>query len=148
MRSSAPLTTLGFERGLSELGLGGLGRYIVLLSVLLFAISTAISWSYYGDRCAYYLFGTRGILPYKVVFLIMHFLGAVVAVTTIWDVGDVALSLVTLPNVISLVLLSGTLKKITNSYFERQPWKEDYEAHRRWVEERRRKKLEAQQRKP
>ncbi len=148
VRSSAPLTTLGFERGLAELGLGGVGRYIVLLSVLLFAISTAISWSYYGDRCAYYLFGTKGILPYKMVFLIMHFLGAVVAVTTVWDVGDVALSLVTLPNVISLVLLSGTLKKLTDSYFERQPWKEDYEAHRRWIEERRRKKLGAAKREP
>jgi len=48
--------------------------------------------------------------------------GAVLAVTTIWDIGDVALSLVTLPNVITLVLLSGLLKKVTDSYFERQPW--------------------------
>ena len=91
VRTSAPLTTLGFERGLAPIGLGGLGRYIVLLSVILFAISTAISWSYYGDRCANYLFGPKAILPFKAVFVAMHFVGAVLAVTTIWDLGDVAL---------------------------------------------------------
>ena len=121
-RNSSPLTTLGFERGLEPLGLGYLGRYLVLLSVFLFAISTAISWSYYGDRCANYLWGKKAILPYKLVFLIMHVFGAVLAVTTIWDIGDVALSLVTLPNVISLLLLSGLVKKLTDSYFERKPW--------------------------
>ncbi|WP_412068057.1 alanine/glycine:cation symporter family protein [Rubrivirga sp. IMCC43871] len=131
VRTSAPLTTLAFERGLAPIGWGGLGRYIVLLSVILFAISTSISWSYYGDRCANYLFGTRAILPYKAVFVVMHFVGAVLAVTTIWDLGDVALSLVTIPNVIALVLLSGTLKKLTDSYFEREPWIENEEAHKK-----------------
>ncbi|WP_412062702.1 alanine/glycine:cation symporter family protein [Rubrivirga sp. IMCC45206] len=131
VRTSAPLTTLAFERGLAPIGWGGLGRYIVLLSVVLFAISTSISWSYYGDRCANYLFGTKAILPYKAVFVVMHFVGAVLAVTTIWDLGDVALSLVTLPNVLALLLLSGTLKKLTDSYFERKPWVENEEAHKK-----------------
>lgn len=121
-RNSSPLTTLGFEVGLAPVGLSWLGKYIVLISVFLFAVSTAISWSYYGDRCANYLWGRKAILPYKLVFLIFHFLGAVVAVTTIWDLGDVALSLVTLPNVIALLLLSGLLKKITDDYFVRKPW--------------------------
>lgn len=122
VRNSSPLTTLAFERGLEPLGMSAMGRYLVLLCVFLFAISTAISWSYYGDRCANYLWGKKAILPYKMVFLVMHFVGAVLAVTTIWDIGDVALSLVTLPNVISLILLSGLLKKLTDSYFERKPW--------------------------
>ena len=61
--------------------LGSWGGYIVVLSVLLFAISTAISWSYYGDRCANYLFGPKAILPYKVVFVIMHFVGAIFALS-------------------------------------------------------------------
>ena len=60
----------------------------------------------------------------------MHFAGAVVAVTTIWDIGDVALSLVTLPNVLSLILLSGLLKRLTDSYFERKPWLENAEVHK------------------
>jgi alanine or glycine:cation symporter, AGCS family len=70
------------------------------------------------------------------VFVIMHFVGATLAVTTIWDLGDVALSLVTLPNVLALLLLSGTLVKITNSYFDRKPWEENAEVHKRVVEER------------
>ncbi|MDG1753484.1 MAG: sodium:alanine symporter family protein [Rhodothermales bacterium] len=121
-RNSSPLTTLGFEQGLDPIGLGWLGKYVVLICVFLFAVSTAISWSYYGDRCANYIWGKKAILPYKFVFLIFHFVGATLAVTTIWDLGDVALSLVTLPNVISLILLSGLLKKVTDSYFERKPW--------------------------
>jgi AGCS family alanine or glycine:cation symporter len=124
-RNSSPLTTLAFERGLEPVGLGGLGRLIVLVSVVLFAVSTSISWSYYGDRCANYIFGPRAILPFKFVFVVMHFVGATLAVTTIWDLGDVALSLVTLPNVISLLLLSGVLATLTNSYFERRPWEEN-----------------------
>ena len=131
VRTSAPLTTLAFERGLAPVGLGGMGRFIVLISVVLFAISTSISWSYYGDRCANYLFGTRAILPFKAVFVVMHFVGAVLAVTTIWDLGDVALSLVTLPNVLALLLLSPVLKKLTDSYFERKPWVQNEEDHKR-----------------
>ncbi len=122
VRNSSPLTALGFERGLEPLGLGWLGKYLVLLCVFLFAISTAISWSYYGDRCANYLMGRKAILPYKLVFLVFHFVGATLAVTTIWDLGDVALSLVTLPNILTLILLSGLLKRVTDSYFERKPW--------------------------
>lgn len=135
VRNSAPLTTLAFELGLGQIGLAGLGRGIVLFSVILFAISTSISWSYYGDRCANYLFGPKAILPFKAVFVVMHFVGAVLAITTIWDLGDVALSLVTLPNVLALVLLSGTLKKLTDSYFERAPWVENAEVHKRVVAE-------------
>ncbi len=143
-RNSAPLTTLAFERGLDPIGLGGLGRWIVLLCVFMFAISTAISWSYYGDRCANYLWGTKAILPYKMVFLLMHFIGAILAVTTIWDLGDIALSLVTIPNVISLILLSGVIKRLGDGYFERRPWLENAEAHKRAVA---RRKAETQQKK-
>ena len=121
-RSSSPLTTMGFEKGLEPIGLGWLGRYIVLICVLMFALSTAISWSYYGDRCANYLWGEKAILPYKMVFVLMHFVGAILAVTTIWDLGDVALSLVTIPNVIALFMLSGLVKTLTDKYFEEKPW--------------------------
>jgi alanine or glycine:cation symporter, AGCS family len=137
VRTAAPLTMAGFERGLTPLGLGWAGRYIVLLSVLLFAISTSIAWSYYGDRCANYLFGSRGILPYKAVFVILHFVGAVTALATIWAIGDIALGLVTFPNLIALVMLSGVVVKLTKSYFERRPWEENAEVHTRVQAERR-----------
>ncbi|MEJ2539202.1 MAG: sodium:alanine symporter family protein [Gemmatimonadota bacterium] len=118
VESGAPLTMLGFQRGLP----GTFGQYIVLISVLLFAVSTAISWSYYGDRCAYYLFGTRAIIPYKLAFVGMHFLGAVAPLAVVWSLGDVALAIVIIPNLIALILLSGKVKEMTESYFERRPW--------------------------
>jgi AGCS family alanine or glycine:cation symporter len=116
--SGAPLTMMAFGVGLP----GTFGQYIVLTSVLLFAISTAISWSYYGDRCANYLFGAGAIIPYKLVFVIMHFIGAVLPLTVVWSVGDVALAIVIIPNLIALVMLSGEVREMTFSYFQRRPW--------------------------
>ncbi len=120
IESGAPLTMYAFRKGLSPLG--DWGHYIVILSVFLFGISTAISWSYYGDRCANYLWGEGAIRPYKVVYLIMHFLGAIISLNLVWWIGDIALGIVILPNLIALVLLSGKVKELTDSYFERQPW--------------------------
>ena len=88
----------------------------------MFGISTAIAWSYYGDRCANYLFGHNAIFPYKVVYVIMHFVGAVVSLDLIWTLGDVFLGIVILPNLIALVFLSGKVRELTKSYFQREPW--------------------------
>ncbi|MEM1041866.1 MAG: sodium:alanine symporter family protein [Bacteroidota bacterium] len=140
VETAAPLTSAAFEQGLGQFGLGGLGKIIVLVSVLLFAISTSISWSYYGDRCANYLFGSAGILPFKAIFVVMHFVGAVASLATIWVIGDIALGLVTFPNLIALVLLSGVVVKLTKSYFERKPWLENAEVHKRVVAEKKSRK--------
>ncbi len=120
VESGAPLTMLGFQRGLAPLG--DFGHYVVLVSVLLFGISTAISWSYYGDRCAHYVLGQGAVLPYRVVFVGMHFLGAVVPLKMAWELGDVMLGLVILPNLIALVLLSPQVAEMTRDYFRRRPW--------------------------
>ncbi len=112
VENGARMTALAFEREL-----GDLGKYLVILCVFLFAISTAISWSYYGDRCTMYIFGKSFVLPYKIIFVVMHFLGAVAGLNTIWGFGDTALALVTIPNVVALVLLSGIAKKLTDDYF-------------------------------
>jgi AGCS family alanine or glycine:cation symporter len=130
--TGAPLTMAGFEKGLP----GTFGRFIVIIGVLLFAISTAISWSYYGDRSAQYLFGNRIIVPYRVMYVIMHFVGAVAPLASIWAIGDVFLGVVILPNLLALILLSGQVKRMTDEYFERKPWIENAEAHRRWKESR------------
>ena len=116
----APLTQLGFRRGLSPLG--DWGGIIVVFSVVLFAISTAIAWSYYGDRCAAYLFGAQAILPYRLVYVGMVFLGAMLAPAAAWDLGDIALGIVILPNLVALVVLSGQTRTLMDSYFERKPW--------------------------
>ncbi len=118
--TGAPLTQMGFQRGLSPLG--DWGHYIVIFSVFLFAISTAISWSYYGDRCANYLFGPGAIIPYKLVFVAMHFVGAVLPLAVVWSLGDIFLAIVIIPNLIALIFLAPQIKEMTESYFTRSPW--------------------------
>jgi len=128
--SGAPLTMIAFETGLP----GKAGRFIVVVSVFLFAISTAIAWSYYGDRCANYLFGRKMILPYKAVFVLMHFVGSVVSLSVAWTIGDVFLGIVIVPNLLALLLLSPKVVELTKSYFERKPWIQNREIHRRLKE--------------
>ena len=94
----------------------------MVFSVILFAISTTISWSYYGDRCATYLFGKRAVLPYRLVYVGMVFLGTVIAPAAAWDLGDIALGIVILPNLLALIMLSGKTRELMDSYFERKPW--------------------------
>ena len=120
VENAAPLTMNAFREGLAPLG--DWGHYVVLLAVLLFAVSTAISWSYYGDRCANYLFGHGAVLPYKLIFVLMHFFGAVVPLAVVWALGDVALAIVIVPNLIALILLAPKVAEETRSYFERKPW--------------------------
>jgi AGCS family alanine or glycine:cation symporter len=125
----APLTMLAFRTGLSPIG--DFGHYIVMISVLLFALSTAIAWSYYGDRCATYLLGSRAVMPYKIAYVGMHFLGTIIAPAVAWDMGDIFLGIVILPNLLALIILSGQTKEMMQSYFERKPWVENAEVHRR-----------------
>ena len=122
VESGAPLTMAAFRRGLSPLG--DWGHYIVVLSVLLFGISTAIAWSYYGDRCANYLFGARAVIPYKIIFVGLHFVGAVLPLSVIWALGDAFLALVIWPNLIALGILAPQVVAMTRDYFERKPWKD------------------------
>lgn len=116
VENGAPLTSRAFEIGLAPLAGGG--GFIVTIAVLLFAVSTSISWSYYGDRAAQYLFGFKSIFWYRLVFVGMHFLGAITALTTVWAFGDVMLGLMAFFNIIALFALSGVIVKITRKYFE------------------------------
>ena len=113
--NSSILTSFAFKQGLDWLF--SYGDKIVTLSVLLFAISTAISWSFYGDRSVDYLFGEKAILPYKWVFLLFVFIGAIAELEVIWGFGDAALGFMTFPNLIAIIFLSTPLKKMTKKYF-------------------------------
>lgn len=117
IQNGAPLTAAAFERGLAPLFPGG--RYLVTLSVLFFAVSTSISWSYYGDRSIQYLFGDRSIFYYRLAYVGMHFMGAVLSLGLVWTFGDVMLGLMSLPNLIALFALSGVVYKVTRSYFDK-----------------------------
>ncbi len=112
---SSLLTSFAFKEGMSWLF--NYGDKIVTISVLLFAISTAISWSFYGDRAANYLFGNRAQLPYKWIYVIFVFIGAIAQLEAVWAFGDAALGFMTFPNLIAIILLSGVLKKMTKEYF-------------------------------
>jgi len=115
IENGAPLTALGFEKGLSPLFPGG--QYLVTICVFLFAISTSISWSYYGDRSIQYLLGDKSIIYYKMVYIIMHFTGAILTLATVWTIGDIALGLMTFPNLIALFALSGVVYNVSRKYF-------------------------------
>lgn len=117
------LTSMAFKLGLSWLF--DYGDKIVTLGVLLFAISTMISWSFYGDRAAHYLFGEKSILPYKWSFVFFVFIGAIAELEAVWSFGDAALGFMTFPNLIAIVMLSGVLKLELKKYFaiKHEPYK-------------------------
>ncbi|MDR9419931.1 alanine/glycine:cation symporter family protein [Gracilimonas sp.] len=123
IENGAPLTSLAFEKGLAPIL--PWGKHIVTFCVLLFGVSTAISWSYYGDRSIQYLAGDGAILPYKVVYLGMHFLGAIFPLATVWAIGDIALGLMTFPNIIALFALSGSVAIASKKYFKKMDGWED-----------------------
>jgi AGCS family alanine or glycine:cation symporter len=117
IENGASLTSYAFEKGLSPFIPGG--RYLVTICVILFGISTSISWSYYGDRSIQYLFGDKSIIYYRSVYVVMHFVGAILSLTMVWTIGDIALGIMTIPNLIGLFALSGVVYKITQDYFKR-----------------------------
>ncbi len=115
MQNGSPLTAWAFREGLGGLAFGQ-GHLLVTLAVFLFGLSTAISWSYYGDRSILYLAGPRWVVPYRVVFCIANFLGAVYSLELVWAFGDLALGLMTIPNLISILLLTGFVKGWVREY--------------------------------
>jgi Na+/alanine symporter len=112
---SSVLTKNAFNAGIPYFG-----GCIVAVGLMLFAISTAISWSYYGDRCAEYLFGSRAIKPYRWLYVIALVVGAVVQLEFVWNFSDITLGLMALPNLIALIALSGVVISLTKDYFSRK----------------------------
>jgi AGCS family alanine or glycine:cation symporter len=115
MQNGSPLTAWAFQRGLGKIA-GGNGHLLITLAVFLFGLSTAISWSYYGDRSILYLAGPKWVMPYRIFFCVAHFLGAVYSLELVWAFGDLALGLMTIPNLISILLLTGIVKGWTKDY--------------------------------
>ncbi len=97
--------------------LPGVGSYIVTFGLVIFAFTTILGWSYYGERCAEFLFGVKVILPYRVLWLVAIPLGAMGKLGLIWLLADVLNGLMALPNLIALVLLSPMVFRLTRDYF-------------------------------
>lgn len=112
---SAALTTEAFTRGF----FGDFGKYIVAIGLMLFAFSTSVSWSYYGDRAITYLVGQRGVLPYRIVFVVAFFFAAFSDTSLIWNIATVTVVLMTIPNVICIFLMRKEVKQMVDSYIER-----------------------------
>ncbi len=110
----AALTAHAFSRVL-----GDSGAWVVGVGLVLFAFSTIISWSYYGDRSAKFLFGERAVMPYRIVYTILVVVGAAVPLQLVWNIADTTNLLMALPNLLSLVLLSGLVKRLKDDYFSR-----------------------------
>jgi AGCS family alanine or glycine:cation symporter len=110
--TGADLTAKAFNTGLP-----GWGGYIVAIGIIFFAFSTAVSWSYYGDRCIDYLFGQRLVTPYRVLYCILLPVGASVKLSTVWTISDIFNALMAWPNLVGLLFLSPVLIKLTKAYF-------------------------------
>ena len=109
---SAELTSKAFGSGI----LGMYGEYIVAIGLLLFAFSTAIAWSYYGDRSTAYIFGEGAVPWYRMIYVVCFIAAAVVDTTVIWNIAYVVVALVTIPNLIALFVLRNEMKEQVDSY--------------------------------
>ena len=110
---SAALTTVAFTRGF----FGESGQYIVSIGLLLFAFSTAIAWSYYGDRAMTYLLGPRSVMPYRVIYCAGFFWAAISDTTLVWTLASVAIVVMTLPNLFGIMMLRKEMKESVNNYW-------------------------------
>ncbi|PCJ50690.1 MAG: sodium:alanine symporter family protein [Gammaproteobacteria bacterium] len=112
---SVRLTTQAFTSSY----FGDYGKYIVSIGLLLFAFSTAIAWSYYGDRAITYLVGSKGVLPYRIVYVAAFFFASFADTTVIWNIALVTVVLMTIPNLVGILLLHKDMKKSISDYWER-----------------------------
>ena len=112
---SAPLTTVAFTRS----WFGEYGKYIVSIGLLMFAFSTAISWSYYGDRAVTYLFGIKGVVYFRLIYVVAFFFASFADTTIIWTLSGITIALMTIPNLFGILALSKEMKREVKLF-----WKE------------------------
>lgn len=103
-----------------EKDLGRVGSIFITLSIVIFAFATLIGWSYFGEKAVEYLFTSKAILTYRVIFTIIAFIGCILKLRLVWSISDTFNGLMAIPNLIALWMLSGLVIKITHNYLERQ----------------------------
>lgn len=112
--TGASLSTLAYGNSIP------FGEYIITFGLVIFAFTTILGWSYYGERCAEYIFGEKIILPYRILWIAAAFFGASQKVNLIWILADVMNGFMAVPNLIALALLSPVIFKITKEYFSKE----------------------------
>lgn len=110
---SAPLTTVAYTRSF----LGDFGKYIVTIGLLLFAFSTAIAWSYYGDRAVTYLLGSKYVIFYRIIFVLGFFLASFTDTTIIWNLSLLTVAFMAIPNLLGLLVLHKEVKRTIRDYW-------------------------------
>ncbi|WP_411168593.1 alanine/glycine:cation symporter family protein [Clostridium sp. MB05] len=110
----AALTTAAFENGLP---IATLGKYIVNIGLIFFAFTTILGWNYYGERCIEYLFGVKGIKPYKIIFIILVAVGPFLPLEMIFIIADIVNGLMAIPNLIGLIGLRNVIVDETEKFF-------------------------------
>jgi alanine or glycine:cation symporter, AGCS family len=111
---SAALTTEAFKRSV----MGDWGQYIVSIGLLLFAFSTAISWSYYGGRAVTYLFGTKYVIVYRLIYVVGFFLASFTDTTIVWNLSYITIAIMTIPNLFGLLFLRKDIKDTISTYWK------------------------------
>jgi AGCS family alanine or glycine:cation symporter len=111
---SAPMTVKAFTSSF----LGDYGQYIVSIGLLLFAFSTAISWSYYGDRAMTFLFGMHSVKWYRLVYVVGFFIASFTDTTIIWTLSGITIALMTLPNLLGIFMLRKDMKTTVREYWK------------------------------
>jgi len=111
-KTGAELTTFAFQTGFSG------GGYVVTIGLVLFAYSTILGWSYYGEKSIEYLFGEKAVKPYRIVFVLFVGVGAVAKLDLVWALSDTFNGLMAIPNLIGLLLLTPIVVKETRDYFK------------------------------
>ena len=117
--AGAPMTAWALEQAMG----GGWGNVTVALGVLVFSFTTLLGWCYYGERCIERLVGRAGVVPYRLVFSLVVYVGAVLSLEMVWTFSDIANGLMALPNLIGLLLLSGVVVNETRKYFADPDWR-------------------------
>ncbi len=112
--SGAALSSAAFGAGLP-----GFGEWIVTFGLVVFAFTTMLGWSVYGERCMEYLFGVKSILPFRILWVLAIPVGAMVKLAFVWLVADTLNALMAIPNLVALLLLAPIVFKLTKEYFER-----------------------------
>lgn len=108
----APLTVEAFSVALP----GSIGGYVVTLALMFFAYSTILGWSYYGEQSIEYLFGEAAILPYRVVFTVIVFVGSVLHLDLVWQLADTMNAAMAIPNLVGLLILAAVTRRETREY--------------------------------
>ena len=99
---------------------GSVGSQLLTISLILFAFTTILGWNYYGERAVIYLTGTKGVLPYRLIFIVLIASGAFLKLEAIWVLADIVNGLMAIPNLIALIALSGVVVAETNRYIDRK----------------------------